>query len=259
MCQEIPIEDAPRTVDGSSLPGSRDPSALPTAERAAMTVQERRAGAAASIGVVVVTHRARQHLHALPAAPAAARRCGRACWSSTPPPATAPSSWPAQMGAETLVVPRPAIQPRPHPRAGAPAPRHASRASCSRPTPIPLQDDFLDRLTAAGARRVAAAVAYGRQVAGATAPGCSSAPAARSTIPPTATLRSAGRLGRATAATPASARTPAPPGRTRPWTRSAASSRRWSPRRPSPSPSCWHAASASPTSPRPWSSHSHRL
>ena len=125
------------------------------------------------------------------------------------------------------------VQPRADARAGTPA-RWAPRSwRCSRPDAYPQHDDFLERLTEP-VRSGRGRVAYGRQVAGRRQRPVR-AGRARVQLPAGQPYPQRCRMGRGTAATAASARTPAPPGRTPRSTPSAASSRPWSPRRPSPS------------------------
>ena len=131
-----------------------------------MTVQEQRADGPGSIGVVVVTHRARQHLgHCLPPLLRSPLRPRVLVVNSSSGDGTVELA--QAMGAETLTVARPAFN-------------HGLTRELARhrlgtdlvlmlsPDAYPLADDFVERLTAP-VRAGVAAVAYGRQVASAGA------------------------------------------------------------------------------------------
>jgi rhamnosyltransferase len=131
-----------------------------------MTMRERPADDAASIGVVVVTHRARQHLQrCLPPLHRSPLQPRVLVVNSSSDDGTVELA--QALGAETLIVARSAFN-------------HGLTRELARrrlgteivvmlsPDAYPVQDDFVERLTEP-LRRGRAAVAYGRQVAGAGA------------------------------------------------------------------------------------------
>lgn len=129
-----------------------------------MTVQERRADAGVSIGVVVVTHRAREHLeHCLPPLFRSPLRPRVLVVNSSSGDGTVELA--QSLGAETLTVARPAFN---HGLTRELARRRLGTGIVVMLSPdaYPLQDDFVERLTEP-LRQGRAAVAYGRQVAGA--------------------------------------------------------------------------------------------
>jgi len=128
-----------------------------------MAMQERQADAGSSIGVIVVTHRAREHLeHCLPPLFRSPLRPRVLVVNSSSSDGTVELA--QSLGAETLTVARPAFN-------------HGLTRELARrrlgteiivmlsPDAYPRQEDFIERLTEP-LRRGKAAVAYGRQVAG---------------------------------------------------------------------------------------------